>query len=183
LNKALEDYPQAVNIFSFSPVQLYPGISSSGKPISDRARRGMQSKYTIIRQEFESAGYCFNASGIQVLPNTFLPHQLLYAIPAAKSRSILMDIFFVAYFEKGLNIGLAPTLETILQENHSPDLPEHIPSEEILFSAHPNAIENQEYWKSESNVVPSFRIQGNLLNGLISPEQWKKFLKKSCIVS
>ena len=124
------------------------------------------------------AGHKIDFSKVNILPNTSLPHHLLDKIRVPESRSMLMDILFNAYFNHGLNIGVKETLDVVLHDNQFTELVDEIVLLNESKNTSPDLAHNQLVWKNNSNVVPSFRINENMLNGLITTDKWMNFLKK-----
>lgn len=108
---------EGVNII-WRAYQLYPGIPEEGMDRADFMRQrypggAPSSGRERIEAEARRNGIDMAFGRIERMPNTFLGHRLLHYARASGVQHDLADRLFVAYFERGADVG-AP--EILLDE-------------------------------------------------------------------
>ena len=153
------------------PVQLLPDVPDEGLPFAPfyEQRLGSAEAVRLRREQVlraaRSVDLALDLTAIARLPNTARVHRLLRRVAALNEPALydtLLEGLFAAYFQRGLDIGDAATLERLAAEAGAP--------EGLVDDVHPVA------WTSPGVAapiagVPNFDFNGRLsLSGARAPE-------------
>ena len=120
----VQKYPAVVVESVWQPVQLLPEVPEQGLPFAQFYERRLGSPQAVRqrRQQIElaarKAGLELDMAAIQRMPNTTRALDLLRRVAALGQPALyeaLLERLFVAYFQRGEDIGDAATLRQIME--------------------------------------------------------------------
>lgn len=119
-----QKYPEIAVEPEWYPVQLLPDVPEQGLPFAEFYERRLGSPEAVRqrRQQIalaaQSVGLDLDLTRIERLPNTARAHQLLDRVALGEPGlyEALLDRLFVAYFQRGEDIGDAATLRALSAE-------------------------------------------------------------------
>ena len=124
-NLLAERQPGIVVASEWHPRQLVPGLPEQGVPFAEFYERRLGSPEAVRQRQQQvvsaarHAGVDLDLARIQRMPNTARAHRLLRRVAALRQPALyeaLLDRLFVAYFQRGEDIGDAPTLWMLAAE-------------------------------------------------------------------
>ncbi|MDR7135812.1 putative DsbA family dithiol-disulfide isomerase [Lysobacter niastensis] len=123
--RLVQKYPAVVVESVWQPVQLLPEVPEQGLPFAQFYERRLGSPQAVRqrRQQIEmaarKAGLELDMAAIQRMPNTARAIDLLRRVATLGQPALyeaLLERLFVAYFQRGEDIGDAATLRSLAEE-------------------------------------------------------------------
>lgn len=120
-----QKYPDVAVETTWQPVQLLPEVPDAGLPFAAFYERRLGSAEAVRRRRQQVAqaarmsGLDLDLTRIERMPNTARAHRLLRRVAALGEPGLyeaLLERFFVAYFQRGEDIGDAATLHALAVE-------------------------------------------------------------------
>ena len=131
----------------WKPYELRPQIPSEGIP-RKKYPNDLNTSIQILGKEL---GFNFNFHKIEIVPNTFHAHRLIWYVKKKDIQNEISEKLFEAYFTNGINIGLK---ENLIEVSSALG----IPKKEI--SSFLNSDKGVEEIRLEKNKIRDMNISG-----------------------
>ena len=182
LDDALVSSPIDILDIRWHPFQLNPNMPSEGMDrrayLEDKfgGKEGAVKAYTPIVLHAESSGLSINFEAIKRTPNTLNAHRLIHWAEADGVQTTLVQALFIAYFEKGYDLGDVDVLVDVAQVS---GMDRTAVKQLLNTDSDLNDVKERDASSRRMGLtgVPAFIVGGkHVIKGAQAPDLWKRVL-------
>jgi predicted DsbA family dithiol-disulfide isomerase len=182
LDDALVRAPANTFDIKWHPFQLNPDMPSEGMDrrayLEDKfgGKEGAVKAYMPVVQHMENSGLSINFEAIKRTPNTLNAHRLIHWAEVEGVQTKLVQALFVAYFEKGRDLGNSDVLVDVA---NSVSLDRKTIERMLKTNADLKDIKERDASGRQMGLtgVPAFIVGGkHVVQGAQGPDFWNRLI-------